>query len=190
MPCLRVLSVLGLCLGVMPAFAQITRSVDEQGRVTYSDKPAPGSAAKGAPAAGTVPAPARPPPQKPGTPLAVQPKYHVPGDPLVAKMHENEERRLRERIVAECWRERRADCTEEWVIREQVMAERRAQQQKAPKPAPVVREPLPPDFCQRNPRVEACQPHRPLPDVAQPPDKPAVPPAAEKPATARPGVRP
>jgi hypothetical protein len=171
---------LSLCVAMSPASAQITKSVDDKGRVTYSD-PAAGGNAKGAKPVNAAPATgSAPPPQKKGVPLAVQPRYHVPGDPLIARMHENEERRVRERVVAECWRQQSGDCNDEWAIKERVAAERKAQAAQAPKPAPAVREPLPADFCQRNPRVEACQPHKPVPDVAPPPDKPAADKSAPK----------
>jgi len=181
--------MIGLC--ATPVFAQITKNVDEKGRVTYSDKPAAGSAAKGGQAVNAAPASGQAPPQqKKGVPLAVQPKYHVYGDPLIARMHENEERRVRERVTAECWREKNADCSDEWAIKERVAAERKAQAAKEPKPKPVVREPLPADFCQRNPRVEACQPQKPAPDVAAPADKPAADkPVAEKPAADKPAPK-
>jgi hypothetical protein len=175
----HALTVMLIGVFATPVFAQITKNVDEKGRVTYSDKPAAGSAAKGGQTVNAAPASGQaPPPQKKGVPLAVQPKNHVPGDPLIDRMHENEERRVRERVTAECWRQKSADCTDEWAIKEMVAAERKAQAAKEPKPKPAVREPLPADFCQRNPRVEACQPAKPAPDVTPPPDKPP----ADKPA--------
>lgn len=168
-----------VCVLAFPAWAQITKSVDEKGRVIYSDQPAAGNTKGGKPVPNTPASGPAPVQQKKGVPLAVQPKYHVYGDPLIAKMHENEERRQRERITADCWkRQGDADCTDDWTIKQMMVADTKARLAKEPKPKPVVREQLPPDFCQRNPRVEACQVKKPAPDVAPPPDKAA----AEKPA--------
>ncbi len=169
----HVLLAVAVCGPAFTASAQITKSVDEKGRVIYSDQPAAGNT-KGGQAVNAAPASGKaPPPQKKGVPLAVQPKYHVYGDPLIAKMHENEERRQRERITAGCWRQGAADCTDDWTIKQMMAADTKARQAKEPKPKPVVREQLPPDFCQRNPRVEACQVQKPAPDSA-PPEKPAT----------------
>lgn len=165
-----ILLACGLCGIVFAASAQINRSVDEKGRVVYSDQPAAGNVKGGkpvlsSPASGQAP-------QKKGVPLAVQPTYPVYGDPLIAKMRENEERRVRERVTEECWRQKTADCTDEWAIKRMVDEDVKARVAKEPKPKPVVREPLPPDFCKRNPRVEACTTSVVVPDIAVP-EKPA-----------------
>lgn len=171
----HVLTVIMIGFWATPVFAQIAKNVDEKGRVTYSDKSAASSAAKSGQAVNAEPASAKTPPQQArSVPLAVQPKNHVPGDPLVAKMHESEERRMRERVTIECWRQKSADCSDDWAIQERVAAERKAQASRQPKPVPVVREPLPADFCQRNPRVESCQPPKPDPKAMTPADRSAT----------------
>lgn len=177
----HVLLATAVCILALPAAAQITKSVDEKGRVIYSDQPAAGNTKGGKPVPNTLASGPAPVQQKKGVPLAVQPKYHVYGDPLIAKMHENEERRQRERITASCWKQQGdADCTDDWTIKQMMVADAKARQAKEPKPKPVVREPLPPDFCQRNPRVEACQVKKPAPDIAPPAEKAAEKPAAKK----------
>ena len=174
----HVLPAVLACALALPAFAQITRSVDEKGRVVYSDQPAACNIKGGKPVPNT-PA-SGPAPAKKDVPLAVQPKYLVHGDPLIARMQENEQRRQRERVTATCWKQQgNADCTDEWTIRQMMVADAKAREAKEPKPKPAVREQLPPDFCQRNPRVEACRTEKPLPDVAPPPEKPVP----EKPAS-------
>lgn len=171
----HVLLFTAACGLVFPASAQITKSVDEKGRVIYSDQPAAGNTKGGKPVPNTPASGPASVQQKKGVPLAVQPKYHVYGDPLIAKMQANEERRQRERITASCWKQQNsdADCTDDWTIKQMMVADTKARQAKEPKPKPVAREPLPPDFCKRNPRVEACQVKKPEPDVAPPPDKAA-----------------
>lgn len=149
-----MLLVLAVGFAAMPAAAQVTKWVDEKGRVQYSDKPPAGNTAKSPPKSvptqKTAPVvnPKKPPPQ---------PKYHVPGDPLVERMRENEERRERERLTAKCWKENLGECNEAGVIYQIGQAEKKAAAE-VQKPNP--REPLPPDFCKRNPKVEACMPKK------------------------------
>ena len=145
-----MLLVLMFCCAVMPAGAQVNKWVDEKGREQSGDKPPASSAAKSLPTQKTAPVvnPKKPPPQ---------PKYHVPGDPLVERMRENEERREQERLTAKCWKENLGDCNESGVIYEIRQEEKKA---AAATQKPNPREPLPPDFCKRNPKVEACMPKK------------------------------
>lgn len=141
-----MLLVMTACLAAMPVAAQVNKWVDEKGRVQYGDKPPANQASKSLQTQKSAPVvnPKKPPPQ---------PKFHVPGDPLVERMRENEERRERERLTAKCWKEELGECNEAGVIYQIGQAEKKAAA-AAQKPNP--REPLPPDFCQRNPKVEAC----------------------------------
>jgi Domain of unknown function (DUF4124) len=142
--------MLGLfaCAGT-PALAQVNKWVDEKGRVHYGDKP-PASSAAGKGQAQNVPQPKGPQKAKP---LPVQPKFHVPGDPLVERMREHEERRQNERLTAECWNSGGSNCNESGTIFEM----RQAETKPAPATKPNPREPLPADFCKRNPRVAGCE---------------------------------
>ncbi len=149
MRCASMLLVLTVCCAAMPAAAQVNKWVDEKGRVQYGDKPPVGKGQVQKPPV-NAPAPAKAPA---GKPLAVQPKLHVPGDPLVARMHENEERKQREAVTAKCWTTGQEDCNEPDTIR-QMMAQEKKASAAPPKPNP--REPPPDDFCKRNPKVEAC----------------------------------
>jgi hypothetical protein len=153
-PMRKVLLLLGvMVLGAgMPAAGQVNKWVDEKGRVQYGDKPPAGKPVQST-TLQKAPAGA-----KPNKPVPPQPKFHVPGDPLVQRMHDNEERRERERLTAQCWKEGVADCADSGVIDEKLMAQRKAAaaaKKAEAKPAP--REPLSADFCKRNPKVEGCQ---------------------------------
>jgi len=154
--------VLGLIIWSLPlaAPAQVNKWVDENGRVQYGDRPP----AKQPP--GTVQLQKAPPKDTrkpaPGKPLPVQPKIYVPGDPLVQRMKENEERKQVERASSECWRSGGPDCEDQATIRHKLDEEAKARAAAAKKPAaaqkPAAREPLPADFCKRNPKVEGCLP--------------------------------
>jgi hypothetical protein len=150
-----VLLLLGLMVLVAgtPASAQVNKWVDEKGRVQYGDKPPPGKSVKPT----TVQkAPPGPPPKKSVPP---QPKFHVPGDPLVQRMYDNEARRERERVTAQCWKQGVANCADSGIIDEILIEQRKAAAAaKKTEAKPIPREPLSPDFCKRNPRVEGCQP--------------------------------
>ena len=145
-----LLGVVMAC-AVSPALAQVNKWVDEKGRVQYGDQPPTGKTVvkpASAPKTSPVVNPNKPPPQ---------PKLHVPGDPLVERLRENEERRERERLTAKCWKEELGDCNESGKIYEMKVEEKKA---AAAAQKPNAREPLSPDFCKRNPKVEGCLPKK------------------------------
>ena len=113
-----------------PALAQVNKWVDEKGRVQYGDQPPTGKTVvkpASAPKTSPVVNPNKPPPQ---------PKLHVPGDPLVERLRENEERRVRERLAAKCWKEELGDCNESGKIYEMKVEEKkRLPQRRSPMPA-------------------------------------------------------
>ncbi len=147
-----MLLLMTACLAAMPVAAQVSKWVDEQGRVQYGDKPPAGKPVKST-TLQKAPAGA-----KPNKPVPPQPKFHVPGDPLVQRLRDNEERRERERLTAKCWKEGTANCADSGIIDEMLMTERKAAAAaKKAEAKPIPREPLSPDFCKRNPRVEGCQ---------------------------------
>lgn len=152
--------VLGLIAWSLPlaAPAQVNKWVDEKGRVQYGDRP-PAKQSSGAVQLQKAP-PKEPRKAAPGKPLPEQPKNHVPGDPLVERMKENEQRKQVDRATSECWRSGGADCDDQAAIRANLDAEARARAAAAKKPAaaqkPAQREPLPADFCKRNPKVQGC----------------------------------
>lgn len=148
-----------LLLGVMvlgtgtPVSAQVTKWVDEKGRVQYGDRPPADKSVK------STPVQKAPPGAKQKKPVPPQPKFHVPGDPLVQRMYDNEARRERERVTAQCWKEGVANCADSGIIDEILMEQRKAAAAaKKKEEKPIPREPLSPDFCKRNPKVEGCQP--------------------------------
>lgn len=156
--------VLGLIAWSLPlaAPAQVNKWVDEKGRVQYGDRP-PAKQSSGAVQLQKAP-PKDTRKAAPGKPLPVQPRNHVPGDPLVERMKQNEERKQVERATADCWRSGGPDCDDQGAIRGKLDEEARAKAAAAKKTAaaqkPAQREPLSSDFCKRNPKVEACLPKK------------------------------
>lgn len=157
--------VLGLIAWSLPlaAPAQVNKWVDEKGRVQYGDRP-PVQQSSGAAQPQKVPTPKQAKSTRPAKPLPVQPKNHVPGDPLVERLRQNEERKEFERLSAECWRNDGSDCNDPGALRykreEEARAKAAAAKKTAAAPKPAQREPLSADFCKRNPRVEACLPKK------------------------------
>jgi hypothetical protein len=150
--------VLGLIAWSLPlaAPAQVNKWVDEKGRVQYGDRP-PAKQSSGAVQLQKAP-PKDTRKAAPGKPLPVQPKNHVPGDPLVQRMKENEQRKQVEQASAECWRSGGPDCEDPAAMRHKLDEEAKARAAATKKPA--AREPLPADFCKRNPKVEGCLPKK------------------------------
>lgn len=138
---------------VMPALAQVNKWVDDKGRVQYGDQPPANKAQAQKPPA----TPAKPRQAPPGKPLPEQPKNYVPGDPLIERLKANEERQQRENVRAKCWKISADDCADPETIRQMMEQEKKAAA-KAQKPN--LREPLSPDFCKRNPKVEGCLPKK------------------------------
>lgn len=151
-----LLGLLAVCAGT-PALAQVNKWVDEKGQVQYGDRP-PAKQSSGAAQLQKAP-PKDPRKAAPGKPLPVQPKNYVPGDPLVQRMKENDQRKQVDRATSECWRSGGSDCDDPGAIRHKLEAEAKAKAAAAKKPAtqkPASREPLPADFCKRNPKVQGC----------------------------------
>lgn len=161
-PVLVVLVMLPVGPTVPTAVAQITKSVDDKGRVTYTDQ----SAAKRG-SVQRVQVPTSRAAQKPKA-LPPQPKFHVPGDPMIQRLRDNEDRKLREKAAAECWRRGADECHESDVIHNYVAEEKRRQALKPTAKSAAdtkpKREPLTQDFCKRNPRIDGCDKYRRSPD--------------------------
>lgn len=154
--------VTGLLLA-LPAVAQVSRWVDEKGRVQYGDKPPTGKPAQTVvkEKSATQPQPA----QKKFVYVPVP--RQDPGDPLVARMRDNEERRERERMTLVCAKGGGQDCSRDVVTRmmkEEAEANKKKKPAKKPEPPPIKREPLTPEFCKRHPKVDGCKPTVVLPD--------------------------